>query len=71
MLWRRADDCRKLAPAYLPVALRNTDELVIPAQALETVTTLPRPGGKRPPVLIDQAGIRLGTFKVKEATDGA
>jgi hypothetical protein len=48
MLWRRADDCRKLVPDHPPVALRNTDELVI-TQALEVVTELPRPGGRRPP----------------------
>lgn len=63
-LWRWADDCRKVAPDHTPVALRNVDELVIPAPALEIVTSTPRPGG-RAPLGIDPDGIKLGSFKVK------
>lgn len=64
-LWRRADQCRKLAPGLGPVAVQNTDEIVIPAAALEVVTTRTLPGRDRPPILLDPDGIRLGTFKVK------
>ncbi|WP_226352806.1 hypothetical protein [Pseudonocardia sp. ICBG601] len=63
-LWRWADDCRKLAPELAPVALANVDELVIPADALEVVTTTPRPGG-RAPLQIDPDGVALGSFKAK------
>lgn len=63
-LYRWADACRKVAPDSPPVALRNTDELVIPADALDVVTTAPRPGGLRP-LVIDPDGIKLGSFKVK------
>lgn len=70
-LWRAADDCRRLAPDHAPVALRNTDELVIPAPALDVVTTRslehPRPrinGISLAP--IDPTGLHLGTYKIKE-----
>ncbi|OLL69952.1 hypothetical protein Ae168Ps1_6430 [Pseudonocardia sp. Ae168_Ps1] len=63
-LWRWADDCRKLAPELAPVALANVDELVIPADALEVVTSTPRPGG-RAPLQIDPDGVALGSFKAK------
>lgn len=63
-LWRWADDCRQLCPDAPPIALRNTDELVLPAAALDIVTTQPRPGGRKP-MVIDQRGVQLGTFKVK------
>lgn len=63
-LWRWADDCRKLAPELAPVALRNVDELVIPADAVEVVTSTPRPGG-RAPLQIDPDGVALGSFKAK------
>lgn len=65
-LWRAADDCLATTGAELgPVGLRNNDELVIPAGALEAVTTALAPGKTRPAVRIDPAGITLGTFKVK------
>jgi len=65
-LWRAADDCLATTGAELgPVGLRNNDELVIPAGALEAVTTAAVPGKTRPAVRIDPAGITLGTFKVK------
>lgn len=67
-LWRWADKCRKLGPECAPVSLRLVDELVIPAAALETVTTTTAPGG-RSPLVIDPQGIKLGTFKVKAASN--
>ena len=51
------------APELPPVALRNVDELVIPAEALPLVTR--DDGGKVRPLRIDQDGRQLGTFKVK------
>ncbi len=68
MMWRRADDARQLAPDLGPVALRNVDELVIPAAALPLITG-PREPGRPRPIEIDPAGIRLGTFKAKTTTD--
>ncbi len=68
-LWRWANDCRQIAPDHAPVALRNVDELVIPADAVEVVTSMARPGG-RSPLLIDPEGIKLGSFKVKVAENG-
>lgn len=62
-LWRRADDCRMVG--VQPVMMRNIDELLIPASGLEIVTSIPQ-GKTRAPVLIDQDGIKLGSFKVKE-----
>lgn len=63
VLWRRADAARKaLPPELAPVGLRNTDELVLPAAALD------RPelrDGDRPILEIDPAGISYGSFKVK------
>jgi hypothetical protein len=64
-LWRAADDCRQAAPDAGPVGLRNVDELVIPAAALDVVTSVILPGRKRPPVRVDPAAVTLGTFKVK------
>lgn len=64
-LYRWADDIRQMVPADLrPVGLKNVDELVIPAAALEIVTTTERPGGRKP-MVIDADGLRLGSFKVK------
>jgi hypothetical protein len=65
MIWRRADQCRQVAPELGPVALRNVDELVIPSSALEIVTTAVPPGASRPAVVIDPDGIDLRSFKVK------
>lgn len=65
MLWRRADQCRQAAPDHAPVALRNVDELVIPAAALEIVTTTPPPGSDRPAITLDPEGLDLRSFKVK------
>jgi hypothetical protein len=67
-LWRWADDCRKVCPDHPPVALRNTDELVLPAPAFDVVTTTPRPGG-REPLRVDDDGLALGTFKVKHLAE--
>ena len=65
-LWRAADECQTLAGADLgPVAIRNVDELVIPAAALGTVTGQQLPGRNRPPVRLDPGGVRFGTFKIK------
>jgi hypothetical protein len=69
MLWRRADQCRQVAPELGPVALRNVDEVVIPADALDIVTTTPPPGAAKPAVLIDPDGIDLRSFKVKAVED--
>jgi hypothetical protein len=69
MLWRRADQCRQVAPELGPVALRNVDELVIPGDALDIVTTTPPPGAAKPAVVIDPDGIDLRSFKVKAAED--
>lgn len=63
-LWRVADGCLKLAPEAGPLAIRNMDELIIPAGALEAVTG-EQPNGARPPVRIDETGITYGTFKTK------
>lgn len=63
-LWRWADDCRAMSPELAPVALRNVDEIVLPAEAVEIVTTQKRPGG-RAPMTVDPSGIKLGSFKVK------
>lgn len=68
-LWRWADDCRRVVelaglPELAPVELRNIDELVVPVDALQIITTTPRPGG-RAPLVIDPLGIKLGTFKIK------
>jgi hypothetical protein len=61
-LWRVADECLTLAPGSGPLALRNMDELVIPAAALPIVTQV-RDG--RAAVRIDESGIGFGTFKTK------
>lgn len=70
-LWRAADDCRQIAvqagmAELAPLALRNVDELLVPEQAVELITSTPRPGGRRP-LVVDPSGIALGTFKVKKA----
>lgn len=59
-LWRDADKCLRLLPDAGPVALANTDELVIPAESFEALTE-----GDKPVLRIDPTGKRLGTFKVK------
>ena len=65
-LWRAADECLTLTGADLgPVAIRNVDELVIPAAALDAVTAHHLEGRSRPPVRIDPSGVQFGTFKVK------
>jgi len=63
-LYRCTMGCLKAAPELGPVAIRNTDELVIPADALEIVMQAKTKSG-RPVIDIDPEGIRLGTFKVK------
>lgn len=64
-LHRWADECRMVTGNELaPVGLQNVDEMVIPSAALEIVTTVRRSATK-PPLRIDQDGIKLGTFKVK------
>lgn len=67
-LWRWADACRKVAPEYPPVSVRNVDELVIPEPALEIVETVKAPG-RASPLKIDPQGIKLGTFKVKSCEE--
>lgn len=68
-IYRWAEDCRKMAPELGPVALRNVDELVLPAEAMDIVTTQQRPGG-RSPMTIDPDGIKLGSFKMKQQPSG-
>lgn len=63
-LFRAAWRCTQLAPTAGPVALVNTDELHLPEQALPQVSDAG--GDKSAPIRLDPAGIRLGTFKVKE-----
>ena len=67
-LWRWADACRKVAPEYPPISVRNVDELVIPEPALEIVTTIKAPG-RASPVKLDPEGVKLGTFKVKASEE--
>lgn len=67
-MWRWLDDLNQVAAmtgnhALAPVAVQNKDELVIPATMLEIFTTTNRPGGRKP-LVIDQTGKKLGTFKV-------
>jgi len=59
-IWRTADKVRRLGDEYAPVALRNVDELVIPAAALESATD-----GDRPALRLDESGALFGTWKVK------
>jgi hypothetical protein len=73
-LWRITDQCHQAAqhidqPELAPVALRNTDELVIPTAAIELVTTVTLPGHPRPPVRIDPTTLQLGTFKIQGTED--
>lgn len=63
-LWRWHDACRQVAPELPPVALQNTDELVVPYDAVEILTTTRRPGDLDP-MMIDPSGIKLGSFKIK------
>ena len=66
--WRCMDRCLALAdgnPGLAPIGIRAKDELLIPAAAVELVTTQPYPGGTRPAVRLDPTGIELGTFKIK------
>lgn len=67
-MWRKLDELRTVAmvadrPELAPVALQAEDEIVIPAAALELFTT--KTGSKRAPILLDETGKQLGTFKVK------
>ena len=68
-LWGWCDDIRQVVedagrPELAPVGMRNVDELLVPYEALELITTTPRSGGRKP-LRIDPEGIELGTFKVK------
>lgn len=67
-LWRTADACRKAAPELGPLEMRNVDELLIPAAALDVVTRKPGPT-RTAPVRIDAEGIQLGTYKVKNSEE--
>ena len=57
-IWRTADRLRALGAA--PVSLRNVDELILPAGALEAATS-----GERPALRLDESGTAFGTWKVK------
>jgi hypothetical protein len=58
-VWRTADKVR--AAGVQPLAIRATDELVIPAEALETVT-----GGDPPAVRLSEDESLFGTWKSKD-----
>lgn len=60
-LWRVADRCR--AAGVAPVALRNTDELVLPADKGGLLDSLSE--GDKPIIRLDPSGVTLGTFKIK------
>jgi Domain of unknown function (DUF927) len=61
-MWRTADKCLQAAAAGLgPVAIKNTDTLVIPAVVYDLVT-----GDPNPAIRIDAAELALGSFKIKE-----
>lgn len=74
-MWRWFDELRRLAvhhdrPELAPVAIQGNDELVIPANALDWVTSTPRlpsrdGGPALRPLRLDPTGRELGTFKVK------
>jgi hypothetical protein len=60
-MWRAADKALRAAPPGLgPVAIKDTDTLIIPAAAWEAVT-----GGDQPVIRIDAAELALGSFKIK------
>ncbi|MFE5809446.1 DUF927 domain-containing protein [Streptomyces sp. NPDC056491] len=59
-IWRTADKVRRLGDGMAPVALRNVDELVLPAGALEAATA-----GERPALRLDESGTTFGTWKIK------
>jgi Domain of unknown function (DUF927) len=69
-MWRTADQCGQIMrgqgqPDLGPVALRATDELVIPSASLEAATTVILPGRKSPSVRIDPTTLALGTWKIQ------
>jgi hypothetical protein len=57
-IWRTADKLRTLG--LTPVSLRNVDELILPAGALEAATS-----GEAPALRLDDTGTQFGTWKVK------
>lgn len=61
-IWRQADQANRLSPDRPIVSMRNTDEVVIPADALAAMTT---DHGKIRGLKIDETGVRLGTYKTK------
>lgn len=69
-IWRDADDCLKVAPEAGPVTLAATDALVLPADAVEAVTTVTVPGKTRPALRIDESGAALGTYKTQDPDGG-
>lgn len=70
MLWRHADRIRLMCRDYLrgprpgPVAMRNIDEIVLPAESL---AVLPLPGDHSDMLgpKLDNSGLRIGTYKIK------
>jgi Domain of unknown function (DUF927) len=66
-MWRAMDRCRKMTdgnPDLAPIGMRDKDELLIPSAAETLITTKPYPGGKWPPVRVDNSRVTLGTFKL-------
>lgn len=68
-LWCWADDCSQVAaaagrPRYAPVGMRAVDELLVPVEAVDLLSTTERSGGRRP-LRLDPTGTALGTFKLK------
>ncbi len=69
MMWRWFDRLRNLAiirghREWAPVAIQAEDEMVIPAGGLELFTTV-KAAGAAHPMVIDQDGRKLGTWKIK------
>lgn len=59
-MWRTADKIVRHVPEG-PVALKNTDELWLPAASLEQVTS-----GEKPLVRVDETGTEYGTYGIEK-----
>jgi len=61
-MWKWADRCAQLG--HPAVGIRNIDELLVPVDALDVITTHKAQGAARP-LELDPTGVRLGSFKLK------
>lgn len=61
-MWKWSDRCAQLG--HPAVGIRNIDELIVPVDALDVITTRKAHGAARP-LEIDDTGVKLGTFKYK------